>query len=98
MGRVQRRHDPVPRIGIRSIRRLTWTVVLFAGVSTPGVLEAQWVEDPGTGWLALAVYHQDTREEYRSDGEVREIFPRLELPANLRTAWARMLKIEAPVG
>lgn len=29
---------------------------------------------------------------------VREIFPDLDLPENLRAAWARMLKIEAPVG
>lgn len=30
--------------------------------------------------------------------EVREIFPALDLPDALRTAWGRMLKIEAPVG
>ena len=30
--------------------------------------------------------------------EVREIFPELDLPESLRAAWARMLKIEAPVG
>jgi hypothetical protein len=30
--------------------------------------------------------------------EVKEIFPTLDLPENLRQAWARMLKIEAPVG
>ena len=30
--------------------------------------------------------------------EVREIFPDLDLPDTLRQAWARMLKIEAPVG
>lgn len=29
--------------------------------------------------------------------EVREIFPSLDLPENLRQAWARMLKIETPV-
>ncbi len=29
--------------------------------------------------------------------EVREIFPELDLPENLRQAWGRMLKIEAPV-
>lgn len=29
---------------------------------------------------------------------VREIFPDLDLPENLRTAWARMLKIEVSVG
>jgi len=35
---------------------------------------------------------------YVSREEVREIFPVLELPDNLRQAWARMLKVEAPVG
>jgi hypothetical protein len=34
---------------------------------------------------------------YVSREEVREIFATLELPENLRSAWARMLKIE-PVG
>ena len=33
-----------------------------------------------------------------SRDEVRELFPRLDLPDNLRAAWARMLKIETPVG
>jgi hypothetical protein len=31
---------------------------------------------------------------YVSREEVREIFPALDLPENLRSAWARMLKIE----
>jgi hypothetical protein len=35
---------------------------------------------------------------YVSRDEVREIFPALDLPENLRTAWGRMLKVEAPVG
>jgi hypothetical protein len=34
---------------------------------------------------------------YVTRDEVREIFPSLELPENLRQAWGRMLKIEAPV-
>jgi hypothetical protein len=34
---------------------------------------------------------------YVSREEVKEIFPVLDLPENLRQAWARMLKIEAPV-
>ena len=34
---------------------------------------------------------------YVTREEVREIFPQLELPENLQAAWARMLKIEAPV-
>jgi hypothetical protein len=35
---------------------------------------------------------------YVSRDEVREIFPILDLPETLRQAWARMLKVEAPVG
>ena len=35
---------------------------------------------------------------YVSRDEVRELFSEVELPENLRTAWARMLKIEVPVG
>ena len=35
---------------------------------------------------------------YVTRDEVRDVFSRLDLPPNLRTAWARHLKIEAPVG
>jgi hypothetical protein len=35
---------------------------------------------------------------YVTREEVKEIFPDLDLPENLRQAWARMLKIEAHVG
>ena len=35
--------------------------------------------------------------EYVERDEVREIFPELDLPENLRVAWGRMLKVEAPV-
>ncbi len=34
---------------------------------------------------------------YVSREEVREIFAQVEMPENLQSAWARMLKIEAPV-
>jgi hypothetical protein len=34
---------------------------------------------------------------YVSREEVREIFPLLDLPDNLRQAWGRILKIEVPV-
>jgi hypothetical protein len=30
--------------------------------------------------------------------EVRELLPEIELPENLRAAWGRILKVEAPVG
>lgn len=35
---------------------------------------------------------------YVTRDDVREMFPDLELPESLRSAWARMLKVEAPVG
>jgi hypothetical protein len=35
---------------------------------------------------------------YITREEVKEVFPDLDLPENLRHAWARMLKIEIPVG
>ena len=35
---------------------------------------------------------------YVSRNEVRETFAELDLPDNLRAAWGRMLKVEAPVG
>jgi len=35
---------------------------------------------------------------YVSRDAVRDIFADLDLPENLRTAWGRMLKVEAPVG
>ena len=34
---------------------------------------------------------------YVSRDEVRDLFPELDLPENLRVAWGRMLKIEVPV-
>jgi hypothetical protein len=34
---------------------------------------------------------------YVTRDEVREIFGELDLPDNLRVAWGRMLKVEAPV-
>ena len=35
---------------------------------------------------------------YVDRDEVREIFPALDLPDNLRQAWGRMLKVETTVG
>ncbi len=29
----------------------------------------QWVEDPGRGWSALAVYHHDTQERFGTEGD-----------------------------
>ena len=35
---------------------------------------------------------------YVDRDEVRDVFPELDLPENLRAAWGRMLKVETPVG
>ena len=47
-------------------------VVCLVGVTAPA--HAQWVEPPGEGWLALAVYHQDTGEQFGIDGDPRSLF------------------------
>ena len=48
---------------------------LLAGAPAGGgPAAAQWVEPPGRGWLALAVYHQDTREHFGATGDVRPFF------------------------
>ena len=36
-------------------------------------LGGQWVEEPGKGWVALAVYHQDTRDRFGIDGDTRAL-------------------------
>jgi hypothetical protein len=55
---------------------------------------------PQRAWVVshLLRYAQwDDIWTYVTREEVKEIFPDLDLPENLRQAWARMLKIEAPV-
>lgn len=36
---------------------------------------AQWVEEPGRGWLDVSVFHLDTREAFHPDGDVRAFDP-----------------------
>ena len=43
------------------------------GGGVDGVV-GQWVEEPGRGWIALAVYHQDTRERFGIEGDARALF------------------------
>ncbi len=43
--------------------------VLVAGLLTSvDGAGAQWVEEPGKGWIALAVYHHDTRDRFGPEG------------------------------
>lgn len=59
--------------------RVVGAALVFAGALAglglgAGRASAQWVEEPGKGWIALAAYHQDTRKRFGIDGEVRDLF------------------------
>lgn len=41
--------------------------------AAPGA-PAQWVNDPGEGWVEVSIFHHDTDEEFRSTGEVEPFF------------------------
>ena len=62
------------------------------------ILEGDSEEDRAWAISHMLRYAQwDDIWLYVSRDEVRRVFPSLDLPDNLRQAWARMLKIEAPV-
>jgi len=60
------------RCSWRLVRGLLTAVVAGLGVSADG-LDGQWVEEPGKGWVALAVYHQDTRDRFGIEGDTRAL-------------------------
>jgi hypothetical protein len=63
------------------------------------VLDAGSAEERAWAISHLLRYAQwDDIWTYVSRDEVREVFPELDLPENLRSAWGRMLKVEAEVG
>ena len=57
----------------RLARALPVLVVAGLGGGAHG-LGGQWVEESGNGWVALAVYHQDTRDRFGIDGDIRALF------------------------
>ncbi len=64
-----------PREGCRRVvggARLLAFVAAAVPVTVQGAA-AQWVEDPGNGWNALAVYHHNTRERFGSGGAVEPL-------------------------
>jgi len=46
---------------------------LFVAAAPPEA-PAQWVNDPGEGWVEVAILHHDTEEEFGSTGEVEPFF------------------------
>lgn len=48
-------------------------VVVAGLLGTVGGAGAQWVEEPGKGWIALAVYHHDTRERFGPKGNAEAL-------------------------
>lgn len=56
-------------------RRLATAAALAAAFLVAGrPALAQWVLDPGTGWVDARLYHHDTREEFGPDGEEQSFF------------------------
>ena len=49
------------------------TVVVAGLLGGVQGVAGQWVEEPGNGWIALAVYHQDTRERFGTGGGVEAL-------------------------
>lgn len=49
-------------------------IALAGPLVNGGSAAAQWVEPPGRGWIALAVYHQDTKDHFGMTGDVRPFF------------------------
>ncbi|MXW18973.1 MAG: hypothetical protein F4123_05415 [Gemmatimonadetes bacterium] len=47
--------------------------VVAAGSGSVNRAGAQWVEEPGNVWMALAMYHQDTRERFGAGGDVEAL-------------------------
>ena len=63
------------RTSSRALRYVAAALMVPVAVAASGgQAGAQWVEAPGEGWLALAAYHQDTRDRFGTGGEVRELF------------------------
>lgn len=49
------------------------TVVLAGLLGGVQGAAGQWVEEPGNGWIALAMYHQNTRERFGTGGDVEAL-------------------------
>lgn len=45
-------------------------------LALPGRAAAQWIEDPGSGWVDVRLYYHDTREEYGPQGARQDLFAR----------------------
>ena len=56
------------------MKRTALFAVALAGllVGRDGAV-AQWVEEPGRGWIALAAYHSDTRESFGPEGDAGKL-------------------------
>ena len=65
----------LPRGGCRRVvGRARLLAIVVAGLLGGGNgAAAQWVEPPGNGWIALAMYHQDTRERFGIGGDVEDL-------------------------
>ena len=73
--RGARPSGPVGRLKVRHRLGAVLVAIALASLGVDGgPATAQWVEPPGRGWLAVAAYHQDTREHFGTTGDVRSFF------------------------
>ena len=75
----------------RSRARRDLLIAAFVIMILPGRAAeagAQWVEPPGRGWLDLSVFHLDTREAFRSDGDIAAFDPFTQAHAVSTSAFA----------
>ena len=56
--------------------RLVWFIAgcVLVGVLFPSAGRAQWVEEPGRGWVQTAIYHHDTGKRFDPSGSVEPLF------------------------
>ena len=47
---------------------------VLMGVLLPPEGRAQWIEEPGRGWIHFAVYHHDTRKRFDPSRSVEPLF------------------------
>ena len=54
--------------------RLALLGAAILGVSRGEEARSQWIEQPGSGWADLTVYHLDTRKDFEFNGDVQGFF------------------------
>ncbi|MDE2984001.1 MAG: hypothetical protein OXU69_04775 [Gemmatimonadota bacterium] len=65
----------LPRGRLRRVAEWAGSAAIVLAGLLGSVIDArgQWVEEPGKGWITLAMYHQDTRERFDPHGDAEKL-------------------------